>query len=65
MDKEKIKSKRIPREYLKVVRMSLSITPEQSKWLKENNYSPNSILEEAINDLGFSSKRTKEKITKK
>jgi hypothetical protein len=49
MDINKIKRKKRKRTVL----VSIRITQEASKWLKENNYSPTAIFNEAMKDLGF------------
>lgn len=51
MDEGKIKRK--PRNQMKSVIISIRITPELSKWLREKNYSPTAILHEAVKELGY------------
>lgn len=48
MDKTKLK--RIERN---VIPVCIRITEKKSKWLKENDYSPTAIFDEACKDLGF------------
>ena len=50
MDKTKIIRKLSDR---KTIPISIRISPRMSKWLKENNYSPTGIFNEACNDLGY------------
>jgi hypothetical protein len=54
MDEGKIKRK--PRSQMKSVLISIRITPELSKWLREKDYSPTSILHEAVKELGYKEK---------
>lgn len=35
------------------VSLSIKISREASKWLKDNNYSPTGIFKEGIKDLGY------------
>lgn len=37
----------------KTVPINLRITTDLSKWLKEKNYSPTAIFEEATKELGY------------
>jgi len=50
MDKNLI-AKKI--KYKKYISICIKISEKRSKWLKENNYSPTGIFEEACKDLGF------------
>lgn len=51
MNIERIKRK--PRNHRKSALISIRITPAVSNWLRDNNYSPTGIFEEAIKDLGY------------
>ncbi len=51
MDIHKIIRK--PKEEQRTVLVTIRITPEMSRWLKSKNYSPSSIFNEAVKDLGF------------
>jgi len=48
MEKNNIKTKN-PR----TVSISIKITAQLSKWLKENKYSPTGIFLESVKDLGY------------
>lgn len=48
---ENIKRKR--RGNNKTVLITIRITPEISRWLKKNDYSPTGIFYEAIRELGY------------
>ena len=37
----------------KTVLITIRITPQISKWLREKNYSPTGIFYEALKDLGY------------
>jgi len=50
MDKAKIKLRLMPRQR---VSLSIRISPECSRWLKKNGYSPTGIFRESIKDLGY------------
>lgn len=53
MDKTKIKSKRKSKMERKDIQVHLKITKYCSNWLSLENYSPQSIFDEACKDLGF------------
>jgi len=53
MDEKKIIKKNLPR---KSVPINIRITKKLSTWLKEKNFSPTGIFEEACKDLGFKEK---------
>ncbi|MBI2102682.1 hypothetical protein HYT55_02490 [Candidatus Woesearchaeota archaeon] len=55
MDAHKIVRK--PKDQQRTVLITIRITPEMSLWLKGKNYSPSSIFNEALKDLGFKSRR--------
>lgn len=45
------------KEQQRTVLITIRITPEMSAWLKDKNYSPSSIFNEALKDLGFKHRR--------
>jgi len=47
---KKIKKKRNGN---KSVLVTIRVTPEISKWLRDNDYSPTGIFYEALKDLGY------------
>jgi hypothetical protein len=49
MDIEKIKKRRSEKSIV----ISIRVTPDISKWLRENDYSPTGIFYEALKDLGY------------
>ena len=50
MDKTKIIRRMSDR---KSIPLSIRISPRMSKWLKDNDYSPTGIFNEACKDLGY------------
>jgi len=53
MDIDKIKKRNGQK---KSVHITIRVTPQISKWLRENNYSPTGIFNEAIKMLGYKEK---------
>lgn len=37
----------------KTLRIGVRIKPSQNKWIREKNYSPTAIFQEALKDLGY------------
>lgn len=52
MDKTKIMKRKGQR---KGILLTIRVTKDLSKWLKEQDYSPTGIFNEAVTDLGFKS----------
>jgi len=50
MDVNKIKRKERPK---RKVSINIRISEDVSKWMKEKNYSPTAIFNEAVKELGF------------
>ncbi|MCX8193753.1 MAG: hypothetical protein N3G19_00070 [Candidatus Pacearchaeota archaeon] len=48
MDLEKVKKQR---NHRKIVKMTIRTTPMISKWMKENDISPQLVFDEAIKEL--------------
>jgi len=59
MDINKIKKKK--RKSRKSILITIRITPEMSKWLKGEDYSPTGIFYEAVKDLGYNKDNRKVK----
>jgi len=49
-NKENLKKTRSDR---KTIQINMKISPQQSRWLKEQDYSPTAIFQEALKELGF------------
>lgn len=45
--------KRKPKEQRKTIPINIRITKHLSKWLKEKNYSPTAIFENAVKELKY------------
>ena len=57
MDKEKLQRKEKPN-----IPICIVTTEKISKWLREKNYSPTAIFNEAVKDLGYKAWKTKMKL---
>jgi len=55
MDPKKVKS--VPRYHRRTKHLSVRVSPDIIKWLKENHYSATKIFYEAIKELGYGKKK--------
>jgi len=57
MDSQKVKS--TPRKHRRSAHLTIRISPDIKNWLKEKGYSPTAIFYEAIKELGYKQRRSK------
>jgi len=55
MDPQKVKS--TPREHRRSAHLTIRVSPDIQKWLREKGYSPTAIFYEAIKELGYYKER--------
>ena len=53
IDKTKIKRQKMEPDKRKSVRISIRVTPEQSKFMKDNEISPTGLFVEALKEVGY------------
>ena len=55
MDPQNVKS--TPRRHRRSAHLTIRVSPDIQKWLREKEYSPTAIFYEAIRELGYKEKR--------
>jgi hypothetical protein len=55
MDPQKVKT--TPRRHRRSAHLTIRVSPDIQKWLREKEYSPTAIFYEAIRELGYKERR--------